>query len=124
MTVGEFKQLDYPDALPMEYALSQALFDGVIDINTIMSSYSRAMQVERHKLSSQFEEACICINMHLSKHWTGEHKKELEKRMIHIYNKTKTLPTHIYDEEYGYTEEDDKKEEENYNMHFGGRNIF
>ena len=121
MTYGEFKNLNLPDFMPMENALSQALFDRKIDISEVLTSYIRSLEYERHRLSSQFEEACICINMHLSKHWNKKADREkLDKRMIHIYNKTKTLPTHVYDKEYNYTEEDDKEEEEDYNMHYFG----
>ena len=121
MTFGEFKELNLPDFMPMENALSQALFDRKIDISEVLTSYIRNLEYERHRLSSQFEEACICINMHLSKHWNKKADREkLDKRMIHIYNKTKMLPSHVYDKEYNYTEEDDKEEEEDYNMHYFG----
>lgn len=121
MTYGEFKNLGFPDFMPMENALEVALCNGQIDVSEVLLAYTRALQAEKHRLSSQFEEACICINMHLSKHWNSkENRKKLNDRMIHIYNKTKTLPPHIYDNEYSYTEEDEKKEEENYQMHYFG----
>ena len=121
MTYGEFKNLGFPDFMPMEKALSQALFDRKIDVMEVLTSYIRALEYERHKMNSQFEEACICLNMHLSKHWNKKADREkLNKRMIHIYNKTRTLPPHVYDKEYNYTEEDEKKEEENYQMHYFG----
>lgn len=121
MTFGEFKNLNLPDFLPMENALRQALFDKKIDVLEVLTSYIRALEAERHKLTSQFEEAYICINMHLSKHWNKKADREkLDKRMIHILNKSNTLPRHIYDEEYGYTEEDEKKQDEDYAMHYYG----
>ena len=86
----------------------------------ILNAYYHALEAERHKLTSQFEEACVCLNMHLSKNWKGENRKKLEKRMIHILNKSKTLPHHIYDKEYNYTNEDEKGQEEDYAMHYYG----
>ena len=121
MTFGEFKELNLPDFMPMENALSQALFDRKIDISEVLTSYIRSLEYERHRLSSQFEEACICINMHLSKHWNKKADREkLDKRMIHIYNKTKMLPSHVYDTEYGYTDADDTEQEQLYNDHYYG----
>lgn len=120
MTFGEFKGLGFPDIMPMENVLAQVLFDRKIDVSEILNAYYHALEAERHKLTSQFEEACVCINMHLAKTWTGKHKKELEKRMIHILNKSKTLPTHLYDKEYNYTDEDEKEQEEDYAMHYYG----
>lgn len=125
MTFGEFKNMNLPDFMPMENALQQALFDRKIDVLEVMTAYTRALEYERHRLSSQFEEACVCLNMHLSKNWNGENRKKLEKRMIHILNKSKTLPNHIYDKEYNYTNEDEKEQEEDYVMHyFGALNRF
>ena len=40
--------------------------------------------------------------------------------MIHILNKSKTLPIHLYDKEYNYTKEDEKEQEEDYVMHYYG----
>jgi hypothetical protein len=120
MTYGEFKELGFPDIMPMENVLAQVLFDRKIDVSEVLNAYYHALEAERHKLFSQFEEACICLNMHLSKNWKGENKKKLEKRMIHIFNKSKTLPSHIWDKMYNYTEEDEKEQEEDYVMHFYG----
>lgn len=118
MTFGEFKELGFPDIMPMENVLAQALFNRKIDVNEILNAYYHALEAERHKLTSQFEEACVCLNMHLSKSWKGENRKKLEKRMIHILNKSKTLPNHIFDKEYNYTNEDEKEQEQDYVMHY------
>ena len=120
MTYGEFKELGFPDIMPMENVLAQALFDRKIDVSEILNAYYHALEAERHRLASQFEEACVCLNMHLSKNWKGENRKKLEKRMIHILNKSKTLPNHIYDKEYNYTNEDEKEQEKDYVMHYYG----
>ena len=120
MTFGEFKELGFPDIAPMENVLAQILFDRKIDVSEVLNAYYHALEAERHKLTSQFEEACVCLNMHLSKSWKGENKKKLEKRMIHILNKSKTLPNHIFDKEYNYTNEDEKEQEEDYAMHYYG----
>ena len=120
MTYGEFKELGFPDIMPMENVLAQTLFDRKIDVSEVLNAYYHALEAERHKLTSQFEEACVCLNMHLSKTWKGENKKKLEKRMIHILNKSKTLPIHLYDKEYNYTKEDEKEQEEDYVMHYYG----
>ena len=121
MTYAEFKELGFPGIMPMENVLAQALFDRKIDVSEVLNAYYHALEAERHRLTSQFEEACICINMHLSKHWNKKADREkLDKRMIHIYNKTTTLPRHVYDKDYGYTEEDDKEQEQFYNDHYYG----
>ena len=120
MTYAEFKELEFPGIMPMENVLAQALFDRKIDVSEILNAYYHALEAERHKLTSQFEEACVCLNMHLSKSWKGENRKKLEKRMIHILNKSKTLPIHLYDKEYNYTNEDEKEQEEDYTMHYYG----
>ena len=48
MEYGEFKNLGYPDDLPMEYALVQALLAGKINILEVNNAYSMALEKERH----------------------------------------------------------------------------
>ena len=121
MKFGEFKELGFPTSMKMEDVLAHALFAKQIDISEVLVAYTKALEAERHKLTSQFEEACICMNMYLSKHWNKKADKEkLNKRIIHIYNKTTTLPRHIYDTEYGYTNADDTEQEQFYNDHYYG----
>ena len=64
MTYAEFKELGFPGIMPMENVLAQALFDRKIDVSEVLNAYYHALEAERHKLTSQFEEACVCLNMH------------------------------------------------------------
>lgn len=121
MKYEEFKEIGFPNSMEMEDVLAHALFAKQIDIFEVLAAYTKALEAERHRLTSQFEEACICMNMYLSKHWNKKADREkLDKRMIHIYNKTTTLPRHIYDTEYGYTNVDDMEQEQLYNDHYYG----
>ena len=119
MTFNEFKNLNYPADTPMELVLADCLYRGIMDVNTILKSYTQAIERDRHENKMKFEEACLCINQHLSGNYKGKDKKELNKRMVHIFNQTKTLPTGIYDEAHGYTEEDKKYWDEFFKMHYG-----
>lgn len=118
MTFNEFKNLDYPADMPMEYALADCFYRGIMDVNTILKSYSQAIERDRHENKMKFEEACVCIAQHLA----GNYKKdikELNKRMVHIFNQAGTLPHGVYDEAYGYTEDDKKYWDEFFKMHYG-----
>ena len=112
MTYWEFKKCfgDTYDSLPMESILTQALLEKRLDVNEILSAYTKALEYERHKEHSKFEEACTCLCQYLSGNFTKEeHKSEMDKRMVHIYNQTEFLPSHIYDSEYNYDKDDEKK---------------
>lgn len=119
MTFGEFKKLEYPDQFPLELVLSQVMYDGLLDIDKVLSAYAHSIEKDRQESKIRFEEACICLSMHLSGNYKGKHKDELNKRMVSIRNKSKCQPSHIYDEKYGYTEEDEKEWEKFYKTIYG-----
>ena len=112
MEFGEFKCLHYDDKCPMEYALVDALYQGKIDVNEVLSAYTRALQKERYENAMRFEESCCVLSMHLGGYFKGEDKKKLTKRTIHIYNKTRTLAKNVWNEKHGYTPQDDAEWEE------------
>lgn len=115
----DFKRLDYPDAMPMKHVLSDLLYKGIINLWDIIIPYTEAIEKERHLNSVKFEEACINLTQLLGKNFRGKYKEEAIKRAIHTFNLTKTLPPHIHDEQYGYTEEDDKQWDEFCELHYG-----
>ena len=108
MTFKEFKELEYPDSYDMEHILSDLLFYQRLSFPLIASLYVRSLEKERHKLKSRFNEACINLTQMLGKRHTGKFKEEMLKRAVHTFNLTDTMPKHIHDEDYGYTEEDQK----------------
>jgi len=120
MTYEEFKNLGYPDDMPMEFALVQTLYEGKLNVNEVLSAYTHAIEKDRHESKMRFEEACVCMNQHLSGNYTKKKDKDdVTKRMIHISNKTKTLVPHVWDKQHGYTEEDEKKWEDFCEMIYG-----
>ena len=58
------------------------------------------------------------IYLHKDGNWKGKHKESLIKRAIHILNLNKTIPSNIYNEQYGYTDEDKKEWDEFMKMHY------
>lgn len=109
MTFREFKQLDFPADMPMEQALTEVLYRKLLDVNVVLSAYTHAIDRDRMESKMRFEEACVCMSQHLGDGWKkGKMKMEADKRMVHIFNHTQTLPKNIYNEKYGYTEDDKK----------------
>lgn len=119
MTFEEFKQLDYPDSLPMEIVLEQAFYKKQINFLVTVIAYEHSLNVEMHRKDSLFNEAATVITMGLSGNWKGKHKQTLIKRAIHIFNLNKTFPSGIYDKEYGYTNADKKEFDEQMKLHYG-----
>lgn len=112
MTLKDFQKLteDYPKSLPLEMVLSDLMFKRELDTNTILLSYTSALERERHILNSRFNEAAINLTQILSGNLRKkEDKEDVYKRAIHTYNLNKTTMAHIHDAKYGYTEEDEKK---------------
>jgi hypothetical protein len=112
MTLDDFLKLaeNYSKSLPMEMVLSDLMFKGKLDTNTILLSYTSALEKERHILNSRFNEAAINLTQILSGNFKKkEQKEEVYKRAIHTYNLNKSIVPHIHDTKYGYTEEDEKK---------------
>ena len=104
MKFKDFKKLNYPDDLPMEYALISAMFEGKISMIEITNAYTRALEKERRLSSMKFEEACLNIFSLLAK---GKKEEDI-KRAIHTFNLNKTLAKHALDKKFNYTEEDEK----------------
>ena len=119
MEYGEFKNLGYPDDLPMEYALVQALLAGKINILEVNNAYSMALEKERHIKKMRFEEACVNLTQLLNGLWKGKNLKEAQQRAIHTLNMSETLPHNIYNEKSDYTDETKKKWDEFCEMIYG-----
>ena len=115
----DFKYLDYTDVMPMKQVLSDLLYKGILNLWDIIVPYTEAIEKERHLNKMKFEEACVNITQMLGKNFKGKHRQEAIKRAIHTFNLTKTLVPHIHDEQYGYTEEDEKQWDELCKMHYG-----
>lgn len=109
---GDIKEMDYNDNLPFKYVLVDLLYKKLIDVNFVLSCYTEALDKERHLNAMRFEEACINLTQMLGKNFKGEYKRKAIKRAIHTFNLTKTLVPHIHDEEYGYSEKDEKEWDE------------
>ena len=105
----DFKNLDYPDSMPMNLVLADMMYKGQIDTNFIMSCYTDAIERERHLNAMRFEEACVNLTQMLGKNFKGKDKEQAIKRAIHTFNLNKTLVPHIHDDDYGYTEGDEKE---------------
>lgn len=119
MTFEDFKNLDFLPFMPLEQVLVELLYKRQLDVNAILSAYAHAIERDRTENRMRFEEACICLTQHLSGNYKGSDKDKLTKRMISILNKSTTVPRHIWDEKYGYTEKDEKEWEEFYDTIYG-----
>lgn len=119
MTFKEFKNLDYPDKLPLESVLADVLYKGLLSVNTVLCAYSAAVEKDRRENQMRFEESCVCLTQHLSGNYKGKDRDKLHKHMISILNKSTTLPHHIWDSKYDYTEKDEKEWENFYKTIYG-----
>ena len=120
MTFKEFKELEYPDSLPMENVLADVLYCGKIDFVSAAACYVRALEREKHRKDNLFNEASTVITMALSGNWhTKEKKDTLRKRAIHVFNLNTTFPSNIYDKKYDYTEEDKQFWDTFMKQHYG-----
>lgn len=118
MTFGELKKLNYPDYLEVEDVLADLFYKGCVNFLSAAVAYANALERDRHDKASLFNEAACVITMALSGSWKGKHKESLIKRAIHILNLNKTFPSNIYNEKYGYTDEDKKEWDEFMKMHY------
>ena len=120
MTYGEFKNLDYPDYVRMEDVLANEFYHHRIHLFSAIGAYTEALEREKHHQNSLFNEASAVIAMWLSGNWKKPKDKEsLFKRAIHILNLNKTFPSNVYNNEYGYTNEDKKEWDEQMKLHYG-----
>lgn len=120
MTFEDFKKLDYYPGMPMEYVLADVFYKGLIDFSTASVAYNKALERERKKRKAHFIEAATVLQMWLSGNWKDKKDKDtLHKRAIHITNLNDTFPKNIYNEQYGYTDEDKAYWDEFTEMHYG-----
>lgn len=118
MKFAELKSLGYPDHMEVKDVLADLFYKGQVSFLDAAVSYAYALEKERHDKNSLFNEAACVITMALSGNWKGKHKVSLIKRAIHILNLNKTFPRNIYNEQYGYTDEDKKEWDEFMKMHY------
>ena len=118
MTFRELKNLNYPEHLKVEDVLVDLFYKGHVNFLSAAVAYAKALEKDRHDKESLFNEAACVITMALSGNWKGKHKESLIKRAIHILNLNKTFPSNIYNEKYGYTDEDKKELDEFMKMHY------
>ena len=110
LTFDDIKKMDYDDRLPFEFVLVDLLYKKLINVNEVLECYTEALDKERHLNTIKFEEACVNLTQMLSKNFKKKEDKEtMYKRAIHTLNLSNSLPKHIYDAEYGYTEQDEKE---------------
>ena len=120
MTYKDFKNLNYPDAMPMESVLADVFYKGLVDFQTASIAYTSALERERRKKNCRFIEAATVIQMWLSGNWKKkEDKEKLSKRAIHITNLNDTFPKNIFNAQYGYTDEDKDYWDKFTKMHYG-----
>ena len=110
---GDIKKMDYDDRLPFEFVLVDLLYKKLINVNEVLDK-------ERHLNAMRFEEACTNLTQMLSGNFKKKEDKEtMHKRAIHTFNLSNSLPKHIYDAEYGYTEQDEKEWDEFCKLMYG-----
>jgi len=120
LTFGQFKSMDYPDKLPFEYVLVDLLYKKQISVNEILTAYSTAIEEENHINKMRFEEACANLCQILSGNFkTEEQKSTMMKRAIHTYNMSNSMATHVFDKQYGYTEDDKAQWDEHCDRVYG-----
>lgn len=96
LTFGQVKGLDYPDGLSFESVLIDMLLKKQISVNEVLSSYSAAIEKERHIYKMRFEESCFNLGQILSGNFTTEDQKStMLKHAIHTYNMSDNMATHV-----------------------------
>lgn len=107
---GDIKKMDYDDRLPFEFVLVDLLYKKLINVNEVLICYTEALDRERHLNAMRFEEACINLTQILGGNYKKKKDKEtMYKRAIHTFNLSNSLPKHIHDTKYSYTEKDEKE---------------
>ena len=119
LTFGDIKKMNYNDNLPFKYVLVDLLYRKLIDVNSVLSCYTEALDKERHLNAMRFNEACINLTQILGGNFKGKEKKKAIKRAIHTFNLNTTIMPHVHDEQYGYSKEDEKEWDEFCEMIYG-----
>ena len=120
LTFGQVKDMNYPSGMPFGAVLMDLLFKKMIDVNAVLSAYTEAIEKENHINKMRFEEACGNLCQILSGNFTTEEQKStMMKHAIHTYNMSNSLATHLFDEQYGSTEDDKAKWDEHCNTVYG-----
>lgn len=120
LTFGQFKSMDYPNGLSFEYVLVDLLFKKQLNVNEILTAYSSAIEKENHINKMRFKEACVNLGQILSGNFTTEEQQStMMKHAVHTYNMSDTMPSHVFDKQYNYTEEDEINWNEHCNRAYG-----
>lgn len=119
LTFGDIKKMDYNDNLPFKYVLVDLLYKKLVDVNSVLSCYTEALDKERHLNDMRFNEACVNLTQILGGNFKGKERQKAIKRAIHTFNLNTTLLPHVHDEQYGYTSDDEKEWDEFCEMIYG-----
>lgn len=117
MKFRDIKKLDYPDDWELEWILGDLFYKHQADIFKAIVAYTTALEKEKHKKTSLFNEACLAIHQMFC--FKGKHKPEAVKRATHIFNLNKTMVSGIHDKNNHYTEEDKKEWDDFYKKCYG-----
>ena len=118
MKFRDIKKLDYPDEFEFEWILVDLFYKHYVDLHKAIEAYTEALEKEKHKQTSRFNEACLNIHQMLCG-FRGKEKEKVLKRAIHCFNLNKTMVSNIHDHKVGYTEEDKKEWDEFCNKIYG-----
>ncbi len=120
LTFGQIKNMDYPDGLSFESVLIDMLLKKQINVNEVLTAYSTAIEKEKHIYEKRFEESCYNLGQILSGNFiTDEQKSTMMKHAIHTYNMSNSMPSHVFDAQYNYTQDDELKWNEYCNRVYG-----
>lgn len=119
LTFGDIKKMNYNDNLPFEYVLVDLLYKKLIDVNSVLSRYTEALDKERHLNTMRFNEACVNLTQILGGNFKGKERQKAIKRAIHTFNLNSSLFPHVHDEQYGYSTEDEKEWDDFCKMIYG-----
>lgn len=120
LTFGQIKNLNYPDGLSFESVLVDMLLKKQINVNEVLTAYSTSIEKEKHIYEKRFEESCYNLGQILSGNFTTEEQKStMMKHAIHTYNMSNSMPSHVFDAQYGYTQDDELKWNEYCNRVYG-----
>lgn len=120
LTFGQIKELDYPDGLSFESVLVDMLLKKYINVNEVLTAYNTAIEKEKYVYQMRFEESCYNLGQILSGNFTtDEQKSTMMKHAVHTYNMSNSMPSHVFDAQYNYTQDDELKWNEYCNRVYG-----